>query len=41
MLEKVAGLEVIEGRDLNLIAFSILKEALRIKLSRGKGSIIS
>jgi hypothetical protein len=41
VLEEVAGLETVEGRDLGLIAFSILKEALRTKLHGGKGSVTS
>ena len=41
MLEEVAGLEVAEGRDLGLVAFGILEEALRTKLSGGKGSVTS
>jgi hypothetical protein len=41
VLEEVTGLEIVEGRDLGLIAFSILKEALRTKLHGGKGSVTS
>jgi hypothetical protein len=41
VLEEVAGLETVEGRDLGLVAFGILKEALRAKLHRGKGSVTS
>jgi hypothetical protein len=41
VLEEVVGLETVEGRDLGLIAFSILKEALRTKLHGGKGSVTS
>jgi hypothetical protein len=41
VLEEVAGLETVEGRDLGLVAFGILKEALRTKLHGGKGSVTS